>query len=137
MKNKTIYYDLPAWLIALFGVLTLFVGSSVIFDLFGMRQKEGNYVPLVVWINLVCGILYLAGAWFLFKKSKKAVLPLTIAMILLISGFAAFGWHINQGNLFETKTIYALLFRTTITLAFVTVTYFLTNTQKENYEITH
>jgi len=35
----------------LFGGITLFLSASVLFDLFGMREKEGNYVQFVVLAN--------------------------------------------------------------------------------------
>jgi hypothetical protein len=42
--KKTLPYII-AILLAAFGLLTLFLSSSVIFDLFGIRAKEGNFVP--------------------------------------------------------------------------------------------
>ena len=48
--KKIILYLVAAMLIA-FGLLTLFLSSSVIFDLFDIRSKEGNYVLFVVWSN--------------------------------------------------------------------------------------
>jgi hypothetical protein len=54
-----------ATILAGFGLLTLFLSSSVIFDLFGIRAKEGNYVLFVVWSNFISSILYLfAALWF-------------------------------------------------------------------------
>jgi hypothetical protein len=45
--KKTLLYTLPILLTG-FGLLTLFLSTSVIFDLFGIRAKEGNYVLFVV-----------------------------------------------------------------------------------------
>ena len=47
----------------LFGAVTLFMSSSVLFDWFGIREKEGNFVTLIVWANLICGVLYLIAAF--------------------------------------------------------------------------
>ena len=44
MKKKLHY--LIALLLATFGLLTMFLSASVIFDLFGIRAKEGNYVTV-------------------------------------------------------------------------------------------
>ena len=53
-----------------FALLTLFLSTSVIFDLFGIRAKEGNYVLFVVLSNFISSILYLFAAYG-FAKSKK------------------------------------------------------------------
>ena len=41
--KKAIPYFL-ATILGAFGLLTLLLSTSVIFDLFGVRAKEGNYV---------------------------------------------------------------------------------------------
>ena len=46
----------------LFGGVTLFLSTSVLFDLFGMREKEGNYVQIVVLANFFASVLYIAAA---------------------------------------------------------------------------
>lgn len=53
-----------------FGLLTLFLSTSVIFDLFGIREKEGNYVLFVVWSNFISSILYLFAAYGFIKHKK-------------------------------------------------------------------
>ena len=61
---------LLAVLILLFALLTLFLSGSVIFDLFGIRAKEGNYVLLVVWANFISSLLYLVAAYGLVVQKK-------------------------------------------------------------------
>ena len=46
MKGQILRYVLAVVLL-LFGALTLFLSTSVIFDLFGVRAREGNYVLVV------------------------------------------------------------------------------------------
>jgi predicted RND superfamily exporter protein len=67
--KKIIPYLLAAILTG-FGLLTLFLSSSVIFDLFGIRAKEGNYVLFVVWANFISSILYLFAAYGLLKSKN-------------------------------------------------------------------
>ncbi|HNO55047.1 MAG TPA: hypothetical protein PKI85_08045, partial [Chitinophagaceae bacterium] len=57
-------------LLSFFGLVTVFMASSVIFDLFGIREKEGNYVLFIVYTNLICGILYLLAAYTTWTKPK-------------------------------------------------------------------
>jgi hypothetical protein len=59
-----------AIVLAVFGLVALFLSSSVIFDLFSVRAKEGNYVLFVVWANFLSSILYLFAAYG-FIKTKK------------------------------------------------------------------
>jgi hypothetical protein len=56
MKKYVLYTS--AVILTAFGLLTLFLSTSVIFDLFGIRAKEGNYVLFVVWSNFISSILY-------------------------------------------------------------------------------
>ncbi len=44
METEKIIHTVSATILALFAMLTLFLSSSVIFDWFGIRAKEGNYV---------------------------------------------------------------------------------------------
>lgn len=103
--------------LALFGLLTVFMGSSVVFDLFGIREIEGNYVNFVVKANLFCGIIYLFSAYDLLKNKKTAVYALGFALIILLITFGFFIYHINQGGLYEPKTVKAMSFRTIVTFA--------------------
>lgn len=113
-----------ASVLAFFGLLTLFLSSSVIFDLFGVRAKEGNYVLFIVWANFVSSILYLIAAYG-FIESKKWTAPLLgISVIVLLLAFAGLLIHINAGGSYETKTIGTIAFRTTVTLVFAALAYF-------------
>ncbi len=110
--------------LAAFGLLTLFLSTSIIFDWFGIRAKEGNYVLFVVWANFICSLLYLLAAYGFIKAKKWTFLLLGLAAIVLISTFIIFIIHIYSGGIYETKTVGALIFRTIITLIFVVFSYF-------------
>lgn len=54
----------------LFAGITLFLSSSVLFDLFGLRAVQGNFVPLVGWANFLgSGLYILALVWLLTNKN--------------------------------------------------------------------
>jgi hypothetical protein len=110
--------------LAAFGLLTLFLSTSIIFDWFGIRAKEGNYVLFVVWANFICSLLYLFAAYGFIKAKKWTVLLLGLAIIIMISTFIIFIIYIYSGGIYETKTVGALIFRTIITLVFVVLAYF-------------
>lgn len=114
-----------AALLTAFGLLTLFLSSSVIFDLFGIRAKEGNYVLLVVWANFLSSILYLVAAYGFVKSRQWTIKPLGISAIILVLAFAGLLIHINSGGIYETKTIGAMLFRIAVTAVFAALAYVL------------
>ena len=109
----------------LFALLTLFLSSSVIFNLFGIRGKEGNYVPLVVWANFISSILYLAAAYGLFKIKKWSVWLLVISVVILVAAFIGLKLHISEGGLYEVKTLNAMIFRIGLTALLAVASYFL------------
>lgn len=115
---KKYLHQLLALLLVGFALLTLFLSSSVIFDWFGIRAREGNYVHFVVWANFLCSLGYLAAAYGLFRRAGYPYRLLLAAAGLLVLAFAGLLLHINAGGLYETKTVFALLFRTAVTLAF-------------------
>lgn len=102
-------------ILAIFGSVTLFMSSSILFDWLGIRGKEGNFVPPVVWANWICGILYLMTAFGIFRHKAWAKIPLIISLLILMGTFIILFIHINGGGLYETKTVRAMAFRTAVT----------------------
>jgi len=122
--KKVIQYVI-AILLAAFGLITLFLSNSVIFDLFGIRAKEGNYVLFIVWANLLSSILYLVAAYGFIKDKKWTIKPLGLSMIVLLIAFIGLFFYINSGGIYETKTIGAMLFRMTVTIVFTALAFFM------------
>jgi len=121
--RKAIPY-LFATALGAFGLLTLFLSTSVIFDLFGIRAKEGNYVLFVVWANFVSSLLYLFAAYGFVKSKKWTTKLLSVSASILTLAFMGLIFHIYSGGIYETKTIGAMIFRITMTLVFTTIAYF-------------
>ena len=121
---KIIKYYLPLLFLTAFALLTLFMSGSVIFDLFGIRAKEGNYVLFIVWTNFICGIIYLIAAYNWSKLKNFTYKILSSATVLLIISYTSLFIHINNGGLYEEKTVRAMLFRIVITLIFALISYF-------------
>lgn len=110
-----------------FALLTLFLSSSVIFDLFGIRAKEGNYVHFVVWANFICSFLYLFAAYGFIKNKRWTATLLGISTLILLAAFIGLKIHINSGGIYEAKTVAAMIFRISVTfvlaiIAFLTIT---------------
>ena len=87
MKNRKIIIAISAIILALFAMLTLFLSSSVIFDWFDIRAKEGNYVLFIVWVNLICSILYLIAVYGFIKRAKWTFWVLITAFVILVVAF--------------------------------------------------
>lgn len=106
----------------LFGVVTLFMSSSVLFDWFGIRAKEGHYIPFIVWANWLCGILYLVAAFGILQNKPWVRMPLVGSLIVLVLAYMNLFTHITTGGLYETKTIVAMAFRIGISAVFLFTT---------------
>ncbi len=120
---KKIFRYFPILLLIAFALLTLFLSISIIFDWFGIREKEGNYVLFVVWANFVSSLLYLIAAYGFLKQKKVTFNILSLSALILITALVGLFVHINSGGLYETKTIGAMIFRIVVTLAFVLLAY--------------
>lgn len=121
---KTIILRSAAVLITLFAMVTLFMSTSVLFDLFGIREKEGNYVLFVVLSNFIAGFFYLIAAYGLFTEKKWTTKLILITTVILIVSFVGLLIHANTGGIYEQKTITAMISRIAITGAFASISWF-------------
>lgn len=112
-------------LLALIGGMSVFMTSAIIFDLFGIRELEGNYVPFVVQANLACGIIYLYAAAMNHKFPRKTYTALIIALAILIITFAAALVYIKNGGIYESQMPKAMTFRTLFTAIMLYISYYL------------
>ncbi len=122
MKSK-IMLNITGAVIAFFGIVTLFMSTSVIFDLFDIREKEGNYVLFVVIANFICAFLYLAAAYGFFTRQKWTTMMLYIAVGVLVIAFIGLGIHIYSGGIYEHKTVGAMIFRTLLIIGFALISF--------------
>lgn len=117
-----------------FGVLSVFMTLSIIFDWFGIREKEGNYVLFVVYTNLICGLIYLFAAYNNWKNQQLSFYTLVLATILLVVAFVALQIYANNGGVHEAKTIKAMMFRIGFTAVMAAISYYIlkkSNSQKK------
>lgn len=128
MKN-VLKYGLIT-ILTLFGLLTLFLSTSVIFDLFGIRAMEGNYVLFVVWANFISSIIYLLSVYGLLSLQKWVPLVLLVSTVVLIIAYVGLKMHINAGGLYEEKTVGAMVFRSSLTIVFTILSYIIVKKQK-------
>lgn len=128
--KKIILYIIAITLILL-GLISLFLSTSVIFDLFAIREKEGNYVLFVVWSNFISGIIYLFASYGLIFKKKWTTFILACSTLILFAAFIGLQLHIHAGGMYEDKTINAMIFRFSLTLLATIISYlFITKHKK-------
>jgi len=130
MKSKIILNTTGA-VIAFFGIVTLFMSTSVIFGLFDIREKEGNYVLFVVVANFICAFLYLAAAYGFFTKKRWTTMVLNFSVAVLVITFIGLGIHIYYGGIYEQKTVVAMIFRTFLTIGFALVSFYYISRKKD------
>ncbi|MBW6483467.1 MAG: hypothetical protein K0B10_10465 [Vicingaceae bacterium] len=98
---------------------------SIIFDWFGIREKEGNYVLFIVYTNLVCGLIYLYAAYINWKKQSNSFYVLAVATGLLIIAFITLQVYASNGGIHEAKTIKAMIFRIIFTASLAAISFFI------------
>lgn len=109
MKLAVKYFSIL--FLVVFGALTVFLTSSVLLDLFGIREKEGNYVEFIVWINLFSGLLFLLTAFYFWKGKAVTTALLLGNVLLLMVGIIGLYFHIAAGGLYKIETVKGMLFR--------------------------
>lgn len=130
MKAKNTINKISAIILLVFAFATLFMSSSVIFDWFGIRAKEGNYVLFIVWTNFISGFLYVAAAYYFFKNKNNAFSILLFVLLLLVIAFIALQFHINNDGIYEAKTVKAMIFRIALTIVLAITARFTLNKSK-------
>ena len=129
---KRIILIISAIVLFAFASLTFYLSSSLIFDFFGMRAKQGeNFVEFVAWANLISSLIYFVSAYGLAFNKKFTTIALSFALVVLAITFVSFNIYINSGGAHLEKTFGALIFRMGVTLVFTAISYGLI-TRKRN-----
>ncbi len=114
-----------AGVLAVVGIVSMFMTFSVIFDLFGIRKQEGNYIPMVVYGNFICSFLYLIASWYIFKENDLSTIYLIFAVLVLLITYAFMLYHIQIGKEYEMRTVFAMLGRTSLTIVYAAIAWYL------------
>lgn len=128
MKTFLTYFLAIA--IGALGLLTLFLSTSVIFDLFDMRAKEGNYVMFVVIANFIASFMYLVAAYGFFQRKDWTAKLLGVSWIVITAAFVGLLVHINSSGIYEEETVKGMIVRIILTFLFTLSAYLLFNTKR-------
>lgn len=124
MGNRNITTTLSAIILALFALLTLFLSSSIIFDWFDIRQKQGDFILFIVWANFIASIVYFIAVYGFIKRKKWTFWILLSALLVLVIAFIFFQYYIQNGGIHKSQTVMAMLFRMAVTSLFALIAYF-------------
>jgi hypothetical protein len=128
---KKVITIISAILLLVFALLTFYLSFSIIFDLFGVREEQGNYVLFVVWANLISSLIYMIAVYAFAKGKKWTAALLLIPILILIIAFIGLIIYANMGGVYEDKTMSALPFRIGVTFIFTLLAYFLIVKKRE------
>jgi hypothetical protein len=113
----------PKWakvvaaLAAIFGVMTLFSGGSVLFGPDLAQEAAGNYMAFVVWFNFLAGFAYVIAAIGIWLNRGWAIgLSALIAAATCLAALG-FGIQVVLGASYEMRTVAALILRIGIWVA--------------------
>lgn len=113
-SQSTLWIRGAAVLAAVFGLLTIKEGGTVLFGDAAARAAAGAYVPFVLWFNFLAGFAYAIAAIGLWRRQRWAAwLAAGIAMATALT-FAVFGVHVLAGGAYEQRTALAMALRTTV-----------------------
>lgn len=116
-RKRPVWAIVAALVALLFGVLTVVSGGRVLFGPAEARAAAGNYVPFVLWFNVLAGFAYVAagvGLWLWRRWAAWLALGIAVATLL---AFAAFGLHVAAGGAFEARTVAAMTLRSAVWVA--------------------
>lgn len=99
---------------ASFGLATIREGGVVLLGDERALHAAGNYVPFVLWFNVLAGFAYVAaGIELWLQKRWAAGLAIAIAAATL-AVFAGFGVHVAGGGAYELRTVVAMSLRSVV-----------------------
>jgi len=117
--------SLSIWAISLiaavFGLMSVKEGGSVLFGVGEARAAAGNYIPFVVWFNFLAGFAYVAAGIGLWVRQRWAVSFAIAIAVATVLASAALGFMILSGTPFEQRTAFAMGLRTVVWVVIATI----------------
>ena len=97
---------------AVFGVMTVVSGGTVLFGGDQLSRLAGNVVSFVLWFNFLAGFAYVMtgiGLWFARGWARWMAIAILIGTAVVLCAFLV---YVSQGGPHETRPLVALIFRT-------------------------
>jgi len=125
MATPKLHRGFGIWAISLvaavFGLLTIKEGGTILLGDEAARTAAGNYVPFVLWFNFVCGFAYVVAGIGLWLQQRWAAWLAVFIVAATVLTFAAFGVHVYSGGAYEQRTVIAMSLRILVWVVIATV----------------
>ncbi|MDN6279786.1 MAG: hypothetical protein L0J45_02165 [Psychroflexus sp.] len=116
MKKNKKFKNVVAIILVIFALITIFMSSSVLFDWFGIRAKQGSYAPFILKTNLTAGLLYLLAAYGYLKSQKWPFWVMLSVALLMFYSTALLYLHSQTVKLYENRILTTMIFRILFTI---------------------
>jgi hypothetical protein len=124
--------------LGLFGIISMIITSSLIFNIKGFSHHHANQLPYLLYVNFACSFLYLFASYGFFTKNKWTTACLFVTVAILILSYVGLIIHIQAGGLFDIFTIKLMLVKVSLTILFAGISWFyLTRTKLVALESYH
>lgn len=102
----------------LIGLYNLFIAVSLLFYSPEFKKAEGNFIYFIIFINVLCAIIYLTGSFGFFKEKVWTISFLFFSTLILVVSFMGLLVHVLTGGSYDEKIIMTITIRTFITCVF-------------------
>jgi hypothetical protein len=107
MNGRPLALTVAALVAVIFGLMTIVSGWRALFGGVDM----GAVVPFVLRFNFAAGFAYMLAGAGLWRGAPWAPALSTGIALATAAVFAAFLWHVWQGEAYETRTMGAMILR--------------------------
>ncbi|MCC7320781.1 MAG: hypothetical protein IT542_07365 [Rubellimicrobium sp.] len=105
--TRTRIITIAAAVAVVFGILTIVSGARALFG----PGDPGAAVPFVLWFNFVAGFAYVLAGIGLWLGARWAPALALVIAVATVAVFAAFLWHVTQGDPWMGRTMGAMVLR--------------------------
>jgi len=123
MKDYVIY--ILGFVLILAGFYTFYSSTSQLFGWFWPNTRSSNYITLTQVCCLISALIYVASGLLFFMKSKISTTLLFIATIIMFIGYIGMLIYINSGKTVTITFIGEMLLRTSSTMFYAAVAWYL------------
>jgi len=121
--------------LGLFGIISMFITSSIIFKLNFLKIQHTNQLPYILYVNFACSFLYLFASYGFFTKNKWTTASLFSAVGILIFTYVGLIIHIQAGGFLDMFIIKLMLVKVSLTILLAGISWFyLTRTKLDAFE---
>ncbi len=108
--------------LALFGLLSIKEGGSVLIGDPAAVAAAGAYVPFVVWFNAAAGFAYIVAGIGIWRDERWGAALAAAIACATVAVFAAFGVRVLCGGAYEMRTLVAMALRSAIWIGVAALT---------------